>query len=544
MQSKGIIKWLAVLLGLASIFQLSFTFVTRGIEAEAAKQEDPQAYLDQMWDQSVYVGYTYGECKEKELNLGLDLKGGMNVMLEIKAEDVILTNAYNNVEVRSNNLLRDSIEAALKSASKQESPNAVVDAYVEALSQEDLVAIYGTEDKAAVASDLKINIEGSVSKMNEVLATRIDLLGVVQPNIQPVAGTNRIMVELPGVKEPERVSKLLASTANLEFWEVCDAVEANAIMQVLFAEADAIVREQLIADGADEAEVSYNPLSELLTASYPAVVENGEVTEFSVSAPIVAAADKNAIKLINEYLAIDGVDAILPADVKLAWSNKSSTDSSKGTFLLYALKGKDGAQLPVLDGSGITSARAQGGQYGGFEVSMTMDSKTAIEWGNITGANVGKSIAIVLDNYVYSAPRVNDRIDGGSSSITGNFSAQEAEDLASVLSSGKSPAPATIIYSEVVGPSLGEKSINSGLISFVLAFCLVLLYMAFFYKTAGWYANIALIFNVLLLFGVLVSFGAVLTLPGIAGIVPGKKIRRAAKQVKAAHWCMTPQMPK
>ena len=519
MQSKGIIKWLAVLLGLASIFQLSFTFVTRSIEAEAAKQEDPQAYLDQMWDQRVYVGYTYGECKVKELNLGLDLKGGMNVMLEIKAEDVILTNAYNNVEVRSNNLLMANIEAALRTASKMETPGAVVDAYVAALSQEDLVAIYGTDDAAAVASDLKGHIEGSVAKMNEVLATRIDLLGVVQPNIQPVAGTNRIMVELPGVKEPERVSKLLASTANLEFWEVCEANDANAIMQVLFAEADAAVREYLLAEGADEMTLSYTPLSELLVASYPVVGTDGEEFDYPVQAPIVAAADKNDIKLINEYLAIEAVDALLPADVKLAWSNKSSTDGSKGTFILYALKGRDGSQLPVMDGSGITSARAQGGQYGGFEVSMTMDSKTAIEWGNITGANVGKPIAIVLDNYVYSAPRVNGRIDGGSSAITGNFTAQEAEDLASVLSSGKSPAPATIIYSEVVGPSLGEKSINSGLISFVLAFCLVLLYMAFFYKAAGWYANIALIFNVLLLFGVLVSFGAVLTLPGIAGIV-------------------------
>ena len=203
MQSKGIIKWLAVLLGIASIWQLSFTFVTRHVEAEAAKQENPQAYLDEQWDKSVYMGYTYGECKEKELNLGLDLKGGMNVMLEIKAEDVIRTNAYNDIAVASNNLLRDSIEAALREASKLESSAAVVDAYVAALSAEDLMAIYGTEDKAAVAKDLNEHITGSVAKMNEVLATRIDLLGVVQPNIQPVAGTNRIMVELPGVKEPE-----------------------------------------------------------------------------------------------------------------------------------------------------------------------------------------------------------------------------------------------------------------------------------------------------------------------------------------------------
>ena len=519
MQSKGIIKWLALLLGIASIWQLSFTFVTRGIEAEAAKQENPQAYLDEKWDKNVYLGYTYGECKEKELNLGLDLKGGMNVMLEIKAEDVIRTNAYNDIAVASNNLLRDKIESALKVASKMEGTSAVVDAYLAEMTAEDLKTIYGTEDVAVIATQLNEHVAGSVSKMNEVLVTRIDLLGVVQPNIQPIAGTNRIMVELPGVKEPERVSKLLASTANLEFWQVCDTEDVNAIMKTLFIDADAVVREYLLAEGADETEVSYTPLSELLMSSYPAAVENGEVRSFSLYEPLVAAADKSNIQRINDYLAIDGVADMLPADVKLAWSNKSSTDSSKGVFLLYALKGKDGALLPVLDGSGITNARAAGGQYGGFEVSMTMDSKTAIEWGNITGANVGRSIAIVLDNYVYSAPRVNDRIDGGSSSITGNFTAQEAEDLASVLSSGKSPAPATIIYSEVVGPSLGEKSIKAGLLSFVLAFCLVLLYVAFFYKAAGWYANLALICNVLLLFGVLVSFGAVLTLPGIAGIV-------------------------
>ena len=519
MQSKGIIKWLAVLLGIASIWQLSFTFVTRHVEAEAAKQENPQAYLDEKWDQNVYVGYTYGECKEKELNLGLDLKGGMNVMLEIKAEDVIRTNAYNDIAVAANNILRDAIESALRTASKMESSAAVVDAYVAALSAENLQAIYGTEDASAVVAELNDHIVGSVSKMNEVLATRIDLLGVVQPNIQPVAGTNRIMVELPGVKEPERVSKLLASTANLEFWTVCQSEDVNSVMETLFVNADAVVRDHLLAQGADETEVSLTPLSELLMTSYPAMGADGSTMTFTVGEPIVAAADKSNIQLINEYLAIEGVDALIPADVKLAWSNKSSLDSSKGVFLLYALKGKDGAMLPVLDGSGITSARAQGGQYGGFEVSMTMDSKTAIEWGNITGANVGRSIAIVLDNYVYSAPRVNDRIDGGSSSITGNFTAQEAEDLANVLSSGKSPAPATIIYSEVVGPSLGQQSISAGLISFALAFCLVLLYMAFFYNRAGWYANIALLCNVLLLFGVLVSFGAVLTLPGIAGIV-------------------------
>ena len=519
MQSKGIIKWLVLLLGLASIFQLSFSFVTRSVEAEAEKQENPQAYLDEKWDQKVYLGYTYAECKDKELNLGLDLKGGMNVMLEVKAVDVIRTNALNSREVARDAALVDHIDDALEAAAVAESSNAVVDAYVQALSAEDLMKIYKTDDAQRVASDLKEHVKGSVAGTLNVLTTRIDMLGVVQPNIQPIEGSNRIMVELPGVKEPERVSKLLASTANLEFWEVCESSDANAIMEFLFTEADGIVREYLLAQGVDEQEVGFAPLSELLRSTYEVKGQDGNVFDYSISAPVVAAANRENMARINEYLAIDGVKSYIPHDVKLAWSNKSTMDSSKGTFILYALKGKDGAQLPVLDGSGVTNSRAQGGQYGGFEVSMTMDSEAAMAWSQITEKNIGKQIAIVLDNVVYSAPNVNDRIDGGQSSITGGYSPQEAEDLASVLNSGKSPAPATIIYSEVVGPSLGEKSINAGLISFALAFCLVLVYMAFFYSAAGMMANVALLFNVLLLMGVLVSFNAVLTLPGIAGIV-------------------------
>ena len=518
MQSKGIIKWLAVLLGLASIFQLSFTFVTRNIEAEAEKQANPQAYLDQQWDKKVYLGYTYAECKDRELNLGLDLKGGMNVMLEVKAEDVIRTNALNNRDVIRDAALVSRIEDALEAASVAETSDAVVDAYINALSAEDILAVYKSEDAARVATDLKEHVKGSVAGTLNVLTTRIDMLGVVQPNIQPIEGSNRIMVELPGVKEPERVSKLLASTANLEFWEVCDAADVNAIQTLLFTEADAIVREHLLAEGVAEEEVSMAPMSELLKGSYEVAMQNGQISSYPVSTPIVAAAEKADMALIDEYLSIDAIKSLIPNDVKLAWSNKSSLDSSKGTFLLYALKGKDGIQIPVLDGTGITNARAQGGQYGGFEVSMTMDSETTMAWSQITEKNIGRQIAIVLDNVVYSAPNVNDRIDGPSS-ISGNFSPQEAEDLASVLNSGKSPAPATIIYSEVVGPSLGAKSIQAGLLSFALAFCLVLIYMTLFYKTAGLFSDIALVCNVLLLMGVLVSFNAVLTLPGIAGIV-------------------------
>ena len=510
MQSKGIIKWLAVLFALACVFQLSFTFVTRKVEAEAAKQENPQAYLDEKWDNVVYnlgiAQYTYADCKNRELNLGLDLKGGMNVMLEIKAEDVIRANAESKGAVRKDVELNARMEKALYEASKANGASAAVDAFIAASATEDLVKIFNTSDVTVLAADLKSLVDGSVSAAFNVLQNRIDLLGVTQPNIQLVTGTNRISVELPGVKEPERVGKLLASTANLEFWEVYEQGEISEVAAVLYGEEfNEAVRDYLLEQGVAEDEVGAKLPAQLILPN--------------VYAPQVAAAEKENLETLSEYFRLPAVKALFPSDVKLAWSNKSVDGGAKGTFVLYALRGMNGVAAPVLDGTGITNARAQGGQHGGFEVSMSMDHETALTWADITERNANKQIAIVLDGYVYSAPMSHGRIDGGQSSITGNFDVQEAEDLASVLNSGKAPAPATIIYSEVVGPSLGAKAINDGLISFALAFLLVLVYMAFFYKGAGMMANIALLFNVLLLMGVLVSFGAVLTLPGIAGIV-------------------------
>ena len=510
MQSKGIIKWLAVLFALACVFQLSFTFVTRKVEADAAKQENPQAYLDEKWNEVVYnlgiAQYTYADCKNRELNLGLDLKGGMNVMLEIKAEDVIRANAESKGAVRKDVELNARMEKALYEASKVNGASAAVDAFIAASATEDLAKIFNTSDVAVLAADLKSLVDGSVSAAFNVLQNRIDLLGVTQPNIQLVTGTNRISVELPGVKEPERVGKLLASTANLEFWEVYEQGEISEVTAVLYGEEfNEAVRDYLLEQGVAEDEVGAKLPAQLILPN--------------VYAPQVAAAEKENLETLSEYFRLPAVKALFPSDVKLAWSNKSVDGGAKGTFVLYALRGMNGVAAPVLDGTGITNARAQGGQHGGFEVSMSMDHETALTWADITERNANKQIAIVLDGYVYSAPMSHGRIDGGQSSITGNFDVQEAEDLASVLNSGKAPAPATIIYSEVVGPSLGAKAINDGLISFALAFLLVLVYMAFFYKGAGMMANIALLFNVLLLMGVLVSFGAVLTLPGIAGIV-------------------------
>ena len=548
MQIKGIIKWLVLILGLACIWQLSFTFVTRKIEAEAEAQPNPKAYLDAKWDEKVFMGYTYGECKSKELNLGLDLKGGMNVTLEIQAADAVRVHALENID-KSDVELVANIEAAINAAKKETSDADVIATYLDKLTSKDLKAIYETDDKSEITDNLESYIESSVENMDRVLRERIDLLGVIQPNIQRINDTNRILVELPGVDDPESAAKLLASTASLEFWEVCEAStiyelynffyngEADACVLTALAESEEVeatevVEETEAAEATEETEAAevevvkeenLRPFSSLLVAEYPFKDREGKTQTGRVGGHVFAAASKENMAKINEYLALEEVQAKLEdltnGEVLIAWSNKNTLDGTRGgIFTLYALQG-NGGLVPAMDGSGIVEAKANSGQFGGFEVSMTMNSKAAAMWGDLTEKNIGKPLAIVMDNVVYSAPNVNDRIDGGRSSITGGFTAQEAEDLANVLNSGKVPAPATIISQEVVGPSLGADSIMAGLISFAIAFVLVLIYMAFFYKTAGLFANIALLFNVLLLMGVLVSTGAVLTLPGIAGIV-------------------------
>ena len=549
MQSKGIIKWLALLLGVACIWQLSFTFVARSVEKEVAafaekaatesvaaqkaeveakaaaeatavlgevtaenqaeydkmvadymaanwkeKDEYNAAYseiertaLEKKWDEVVYnVGiakYTYGDCKTKELNLGLDLRGGMNVMLEVKPADVI------RVDVENTKLYHDSksdfairMDEAIHKAAKENDVDAAINAFVGKCTDADLNAVFGTTSRDEIQKSVAERVDTYTDDVLASLERRIDALGVVQPNIQRVIGTNRISVELPGIKEPERVKKLLASSAMLEFWAVCEPMDAANIREVL----------------------SYAIPAGLLRY------------ENCIAGYHVGVADKSDIELVTELLADPKVKSQLPYGVKLGWENKSVDGKSYGDFRLVALKGT----APLMDGSGITDATAQSNdKNGGMVVSLSMNGAAAEQWATVTRNNVGKPIAIVMDGVVYSAPNVNEPITGGESQISGSFSVQEAEDLANVLKAGKSPVRSTVVYSEIVGPSLGQKAINSGLISFVVAFILVLLYMAFFYHTAGWMANVALLFNVLLLMGVLVSFGAVLTLPGIAGIV-------------------------
>ena len=550
MQSKGIIKWLALLLGVASIFQLSFTFVTRGVESDADDYAKQQAtlmvdemkalsaesteeltavninkayqdaynaaydqFIEQKWDEVVYnlgvVEYTYGECKEKELNLGLDLRGGMNVMLEIKAQDVIRGYAGEIGEVQKATVY-ELLEERLAATNINDTPEDVVEDFMAVCSAEDLKAIFKSEDAAAISSEITSRVNSAVDATYEVLQTRIDMLGVVQPNIQKISNSNRIMVELPGVKEPERVTRMLASTAELQFWSVCSGRDSNTIYDKFVSEQfNSAVREFL----SKQKDMSDAQIDILFSEGGWLMPTGGD--------GVVAIAAKNNMALISECLASPAIRGMFPADVKFCWANKSINGKSRGDFYLYALKGEGGMAKPLMIGSGITADVSTNPINGGVEVTMAMERAEADAWADITRrkAATKSPVAIVLDDYVYSAPTVNVAIEDGRSSIEGGFTVQEAEELAGVLNAGKAPAKATIVHTEVVGPSLGEKSIQSGMISFLIAFILVLLYMAFFYKTAGWIANVALVCNVLLLMGVLVSFGAVLTLPGIAGIV-------------------------
>ena len=559
MQSKGAIKLLAVLLAVACIFQLSFTLKTRNVEKKAAQyaaafpgEEEAMAqyYLDSVENLPVYNillrSYTYKECKEKEINLGLDLKGGMNVMLEIEVEDVVKVLAGDSCEEPA---FVEAVAAA-NEAVKQGTDDyigAFAKAYSQITNGAPLAAIFVSPDRkditpnstdAEVIRFLRNETDAAVSTSFEVIQRRIDRFGVVQPNIQRLANSNRILVELPGVKEPERVRKLLQGTASLEFWTTYNGVELHPALARADRELKKLLDEGLLGDNAaetveeavEESAEGEGLLGEVVETETDEIVETGIYDRninplLSILDPryaggaVIGAASAADMASVDKYLALDEVKNAFPADVRFKWGIKPE-ERMDNKYALYAIKVERPDGKAPLDGSAIDDARESYSQKGAdAEVSMSMNSNGVSEWARLTADNVGKCIAIVLDDYVYSAPVVRQKIEGGNSSISGNFSIQEAQDLANVLKSGKVPAPARIIQDEVVGPSLGQESINAGLISFIIAFILVLLYMGLFYRTAGWLADIALITNVFLLMGVLVSFGAVLTLPGIAGIV-------------------------
>ena len=551
MQGKGAVKLFAILLVIGCIYQLSFSFITRNVEKAAVEyaaafDESEQAakeayYLDSIQNEPVYnlLGlkkFTYKECKEKEVNLGLDLKGGMNVMLEIEVQDLVKSLAGESQEDPAFVEALAQANEALK-AGTNDYIGEFAKAYEKTSNGGSLAAIFVSPDRKDITPNssneevvkvLRNETDAAIAASFNILRSRIDHFGVTQPNIQRLPNSNRIMVELPGVKEPERVRKLLQGSASLEFWVAYNAQEVLPIL----AEADQLLKGAQPAEATEQAEGEQKAEGLAAEVNENSEADSEEVTSrfsreqnplFALLDPsyaggcIVGAATSADRVAINEYLARPEVENLMPADLELKWGVKGE-EYAGGRYMLYALRSIDGK--PSMDGSAVATAQENYSQKGSAaEVNLTMTSDGASQWAQLTGQNVGKPIAIVLDGFVYSAPNVQNKIEGGNSVITGNFTIQEAQDLANVLKSGKVPAPARIIQDTVVGPSLGQESINAGMLSFLLAFALVLLYMGLFYKTAGWLADLALILNIFLLMGVLVSFGAVLTLPGIAGIV-------------------------
>ena len=569
MQSKGAIKFLTIVFVIACVYQLMFSFKTYNAEKKAAEyaaafDETEQAekeayYLDSIQNKPIYnfLGlkkFTYKECKEKEVNLGLDLKGGMNVMLEIEVQDLVKSLAGDSQDDPAFVEAMNRANEAMK-AGTNDYIGVFAEAYREITNGAPLAAIFVGPDRKDITPNstdeevvkvLKEETDAAIAASFNILRNRIDHFGVTQPNIQRLPNSNRILVELPGVKEPERVRKLLQGSASLEFWTTFDY---NEVLPLL-SEADRLIKSTADATSqSDTVAVADAAAAETAEADSTASAASGLAAEvaksdstsmqdqsaqsahftadqnplFAVLDPyygggaIVGAATAADIPAVNAYLARPDVQNLFPSDLVFKWGIKGE-DMFDGRYALYALRSIDGK--PAMDGGAVATATETYAERGATaEVNLTMTSAGTSEWAQLTGQNVGKAIAIVLDGYVYSAPRVEGKIDGGNSRITGNFTIQEAQDLANVLKSGKVPAPARIIQDTVVGPSLGAESINAGMFSFVLAFVLVLLYMGLFYKTAGWMADVALILNVFLLMGVLVSFGAVLTLPGIAGIV-------------------------
>ena len=578
MQSKGWIRLVAILLAIASIWQLSFTAVTTIQEKKAEKFAEKAAvaaqnsadfakvaiedqayyldsirkdcnrvYIDSISNRKVFLWNTYKECKTKEINLGLDLKGGMNVMLQVQLQDLVKALAGNNADPAFLKALSLAKERSVNS--REDFITLFADAWKEVSGGQRLAKIFGTYEMkdrikaestdAEVIAVIREEAESAVANSFNVLRNRIDRFGVTQPSIQKLGNSGRILVELPGVKEPERVRKLLQGTASLEFWETF----TNQEVAVYLAEANSKLAE-ILADGEEEVAVEEPAADSSAAESVADTLLNAELASQETSKELEAYRKANPLfavltpsqtgdacigfaaaidtAKVNKYLKMPQIAEIFPAEFRAMWTvHPSERLAADNIYELVAIKSTSKTGKAKLDGGVVTDARTvyENGQNGEPSVSMSMNAEGANIWARMTGDNVGKQIAIVLDGMVYSYPMVNGAITGGNSSITGHFTPEEANDLVNVLKSGKLPAPATIIQEQVVGPSLGARSIQAGMISFIIAFVLVLLYMIFFYKGAGVAADLALLCNVLLLFGVLVSFGAVLTLPGIAGLV-------------------------
>ena len=568
MQNKGLVITLAVCLALVSAFYLSFSFVTMHYDKKAVEYgqgDDAKEffYKDSIASQKVWFGYTLKECREKEINLGLDLKGGMNVTMEVSVPDILRALSGYNTSETFNKAITMAQQKQAKSGSDflslffesfyEIDPNAQLASVFSTFELKDKVTLNSTNSE--VENVIREEVDGAINNSFKVLRTRIDRFGVVQPNIQKLSQTGRILIELPGIKDPERVRKLLQGSANLEFWETYDLAEimpqlmqinaevakANASTEAANAtvveeveeevivpvndttdEVDLLVEDIAVEDSAAAAEADqeaaleqYKKQNPLFAVLNPSVNQAGQAYRGPVVGTVHYTDTAKVMAMLNSATA----KSILPRELRLRWTVKA-IDEAETFYQLIALKAQTNGR-PSLEGDVITDARADFGQTSAYaNVSMSMNAEGARDWQRITRDNIGKSIAIVLDGYVYSFPTVQNEIAGGNSQITGNFTVEEAKDLANTLQSGKMPAPARIIQEDVVGPSLGREAIQNGLWSFVLGFILILLYMIFYYGLIpGLIADFALLCNVFLLVGILASFSAVLTLPGIAGIV-------------------------
>ena len=547
MQNKGLVICVAVLLTLASIFYLSFSVATSFYDGQAATIKDPIAQQDYK-DSVKYLGlYSYQKCLETQIGLGLDLKGGMNVVLEISVPDV--------VDFLADHKQDAAYQKALEMAKQEEmtSQKDFISLFVDAFHKEapghKLAEIFATQQlKGKVSTQstdeevvkaLREEVAAAIDNSYNVVTNRIDQYGVVQPNIQKLEGQEgRLMVEMPGIREPERMRKLLQGSANLEFWETYNNQEvtpylaqldqrlANGETKVDTTATDSTKKVQAPAAAPSKFALNKNNAAKGEDAQMAALKKMHPLLSMLQTIPgdalsLVGYANVRDTAAINKMIYGSLAKQILPSDLKLLWGAKPEDGlNKKNVYGLYALKITTSDGRAPLEGDVVTDAKDQFDQHGRPEVSMTMNSEGAREWAALTKANVGKAIAIVLDGVVYSAPRVNGEISGGQSSISGNFTIEDTKDLANTLKSGRMPAPAKIVQEEVVGPTLGAQSIEQGLISFAIAFVLLMLYMIVMYNfIPGMMANLALIANLFFTLGVLASFQSALTMPGIAGIV-------------------------
>lgn len=566
MQNKGFVKFLAVALTLICLFYLSFSVVTSHYEskAEGMDEEAAELYLDSLNTNPIYLGnYTLKDCRETAIGLGLDLKGGMNVILEVSVPEVVKTLSDHKTDAA----FLKSVDEAAKGAQESQSDfiTLFVSAYKKNAPGKPLAAIFATQQlkgrvntnssDAEVEKVLRQSVNEAVDNSFKVLRTRIDRFGVVQPNIQKIEGQNgRIMVELPGIKEPERVRKLLQGSANLEFWETYDAplvapylsqlnaaLRNNAAAENTKAETadstatDTVAMEKDETAKIDSSKAAVNMLTQVKKAgaSKAAATDAQAIAAakkdnplFAILQPtgaqrgcMVGIAQARDTAEISALLASETAKQIFPADLSLKWGVKSMDKAGK-VFELYAIRTTGANGRAPLEGDVVTEAKDDFDQYGNPVVSMKMNTEGARKWAALTEANVNHCVAIVLDNLVYSAPNVMNKIDGGSTQISGNFTTTETKDLANVLQSGKMPAPASIIQEDIVGPTLGAQSIQAGFISCIVAFIVLMLYMVLMYGVReGMVANCALMLNFFFSFGILTSLGAALTMSGIAGMV-------------------------